>query len=59
MADGFKYISPREFQQLSAADKERYLAALFEILHGTHKPLQEAVQAGPDPKRRSTRVPKT
>ena len=59
MADGFQYISPREFQKLSAAEKERYLAALFEVLHGTHKPLQEAVAATPEPKRRSARAAKS
>ena len=53
MADTFKYISPREFQKLSAADKERYLADLFDNLHGTHKPPQDTVDAVPEPKRRA------
>jgi len=59
MAEGFKYISPREFQKLSAADKERYLTALFEVLHGTRKPLQETVAATPAPKRRAARATKS
>ena len=59
MADDFKYISPREFQKLSAADKERYLAALFEVLHGAYKPLQQATTAAPEAKRRAVKAPKS
>ena len=59
MAEGFKYISPREFQKLSAADKERYLAALFEILHGAYKPLPGTAEATPEPKRRPAKAAKS
>ena len=59
MADPFKYISPREFQRLSAADKERYLAELFDNLHGTHKPPQNNARAEPEPKRRAAKTSKT
>ena len=59
MADQFKYISPREFQRLSAADKERYLAELFDNLHSTHKPLQGSARTEPEPKRRAAKTSKT
>ena len=59
MADPFKYISPREFQRLSAADKKRYLAELFDNLHNTRKPLQEAAVAAPERKRRTAKASKT
>ena len=59
MADGFKYISPREFQKLSAADKERYLADLFEILHGTHKPPQNSAMTAPETKSRPAKASKS
>ena len=59
MADPFKYISPREFQKLSAAMKKRYLAALFENLHGTHKPAQVTAGAAPEPKRRAAKAAKS
>ena len=58
MAEAFKYISPREFQKLNAVEKERYLTALFEVLHGTHKPL-ETIAATREPKRRAARAPKS
>ena len=34
MTDKFKYLSPREFQKLSQADRKRYLTELYEHLHG-------------------------
>lgn len=59
MADSFKYVSPREFQKLSAVDKERYLTQLFEVLHGTQKPLQQTVKAAAEPKRRGAKASKS
>ena len=59
MADTFKYISPREFQKLSAADKKRYLAELFDNLHRGHEPVQESPKASPEPKRRAAKTSKT
>jgi hypothetical protein len=49
MADAFKYLSPREFHKLSAARKERYLAALFEILHPDHKSAERGAEGAPKP----------
>ena len=36
MADTFEYLSLRQFQRLSTAEKDRYLMALYKHVHGTH-----------------------
>ena len=33
MTHKFEYVSPREFQKLGKADKDRYLLALYRHLH--------------------------
>ena len=35
VAETFKYLSPRQYQQLDAPERDRYLAALYEHLHLT------------------------
>ena len=54
MTGAFKYLSPREFHKLSAAKKERYLAALFENLHPEHKPVQRGAEEAREPSQVST-----
>jgi hypothetical protein len=45
MAGPFEYLSPREFQRLSTLKKTRYLAALFDHLHGPNRALKDAYSA--------------
>ena len=41
----FEYLSPREFQRLTTLKKTRYLAALFDHLHGPNRALKDAYAA--------------
>ena len=54
MSDAFKFLSPREFQKLSAAGKERYLSALFEHLHPEPEPLRKGAEITRKPKQACT-----
>jgi hypothetical protein len=45
MAQPFEYLSPREFQRLTTLKKTRYLAKLFEHLHGPNRAVADAYAA--------------
>jgi hypothetical protein len=49
MSDEFEYLSPREFQKLSKAAKDRYLNALHAHLHTEYRSSLEAGKAEDDP----------
>ena len=48
VADTFEYLSTRQFRRLSTAEKDRYLMALYEHLHGTHD--RDAPKSQPETK---------
>ena len=45
MPERFEYLSPREFQRLTTLKKTRYLAALFDHLHGPNRAVKDAYAA--------------
>jgi hypothetical protein len=45
MAAPFEYLSPREFQRLTTLKKTRYLAALFDHLHGPNRAVSDLYAA--------------